>query len=75
MNKKDEQEYRWNLLIELELYSILEDVEDDLKREALLAKFCEAYEISVPFAKAKIERIKQQKALAAEKETEDYDGR
>ncbi len=71
---KEEQEHFLNILIENELYPLLECARDDMQREEFLEEYCKENEIAIQFARNKIARIKQQKAKAMQ-EIEEQDER
>lgn len=65
-----EKEVMWNILIENELYKILEFAKDKEEREELIKNYSEENEIPINFIKEKIQKMKDDKRKREERDEE-----
>ena len=65
-----EKEVMWNILIEKELYKILEFAKDKEEREELIKNYSEENEIPINFIKEKIQKMKDDKRKREERDEE-----
>lgn len=65
-----EEEVRWNILIENELWKILEFSKNLQEREEEISEFCKNYDIPIDFAKNKIEKMENRKKEKQQEENE-----